>query len=317
MNTDISGVAGKGFTRRVVYTGVPSNRVESLLPAEYTPFPGESGKRAAVLMKRQVKFQDRVGRTTQKSKSRVVLFYRPLTFDEWLEANPNHAVLFARTGSFSSRILAAPTAAGPFNNSIFGPLLQLFSVKDINRPNFLGITGSASDGEDKVIEGPDAEAGTTWVVTSGTNVITKYRQIYEVYAVVDDLDSHFYPFTSKIGRYNQFALTGFPLAPEPSRPAQWLLVGMSKEPRPAKERLWTCRYQFMFDDEGWDKATISTEFRLEAVEEVIQRQDPTLTPMTRSVIKQVPTGNVRSVNLLHPFNFFGIDKMFIDTWEDA
>ncbi len=316
VNEDISGLAGKGFTRRVVFTGVPVNQVEGLLPAEYTPYPGESGKRAAVLMKRDVKFQDRVGKTPAKARARVTLFYRPLTFDEWLEANPNHAVLFARTGSYSERILAAPTAAGPFDDNFLSPLLGLLSVQDANQPNFLGVTGTASDGEDKIIEGPDAEAGTTWVVTSGSNTITKYRQIYEVYAVVNDLDAHYFPFASKVGRYNEFALEGFPLAPESSKPAQWRLVGMSKEPRPAKERLWTCRYQFMFDDEGWDRPIISTEFRCEPVEEVVSRVEPDAPEKTKTVTKQVPTGNVRSVQKWFPENFFGIDAMFIDSWED-
>lgn len=302
-------LSGRGWTRRAVFEGIPVDQAELLIPAEYTPFPGSTGKHAEVLM---VASSDPNRR--RPTCAVVTLDYRPLIWDEWLEANPNHAVLLSQTGAYGERIRALPGTAAGFDDSFWTPTLDMYGVKDVNTPNFLGITGSASSSSLQVIEGPDPEAGTEWEVTSGTNYVTKYRPIYEVYAVVDDLDSYYYPYVATCGCYNDVPLEGFPLWPELSTEAQWLQVSASMAPRPGSKRLYTCRFQFMLDMERWDRPCISTELRIRNVKEPVYDWETGEIVGERIIAKAVGTGNTRSTQLIHSANFFNIDWMFVDSW---
>ena len=94
--------SGRGWTRRATFYPIPNSLVSSLLPAEWAPYPGESGKHAAVLVDSSI--SDAFPRTTAADGmvSRVTLYYRQRTAEEWLVANPNNFLLIRSNAGYSS-----------------------------------------------------------------------------------------------------------------------------------------------------------------------------------------------------------------------
>ena len=212
-------IHGRGWTRRVVFKNVPYATAESLVPAEYTPYPGETGKEAAVLIDSDVE-QD-----WRPALSMVTLYYRPLTWEEWLEAHPNKGVLFADSGAKSDRV----------------------SIVDGN-----------------VLEGPDLTDGESkWVITSGTNVIFRSQGVYEIYAVINNSDYYFFQFVGAVGRWNLNIMNKFPLTPFASAAGQFLLTMLSRRPRQGTGRQFTLRARFQLDLDLWKNNVISTKFTQE------------------------------------------------------
>jgi hypothetical protein len=204
--------------------------------------------------------------------SRLKLQYKILSYDEWLEAHPNHGMLMGQSSATGKRLLVS------------------------------------SDGYR--LEGPDETDPTgksKYIVESGTNQTLPYRAVYEVYSVISSdvtpsgftgMDVYFYQFVSKVGRYNSQVMYGFLLYPEVSRAGQWLLSEVSMVPRAAASRLYTVRHRFMLCTDtirGWAEPCISRKWQLvvQSIDAVDEDGDPT--GLQGKVATWVPTVSTNTV----------------------
>ncbi len=304
---------GRGWTRRAIFHGVPSTEVMTLVPPESAFWPGESGIDGAVLMDSDIEF-DALLRAGKPNYSKVTLFYRPRTWEEWLIAHPNKAVLLCRSAAQSQRITGIPKAgARTAGAEIWGGLLNAFNY-DTGQPNFL--TGNAFVGANvpyDVIEGPDPVDGTTWHVVSGSNTVFNPRAVYTIYAIIDDPNHFFYPFVSKVGHYNSNLMMHLPLWPEAQREASWMLLEVRMQPMPGIGKLRRAEYDLIFNEKGWDQPVVSAEFTW-AYKQVPTFDSENEEEGSRAVLQQVATGRTKSLKLLEPFNFFNLDFMLHDSW---
>jgi hypothetical protein len=283
--------SGKGWTRVCVFENIPSTSAETLIPAEFTEFPGETGKYASVLMDSDLTLEWKPAPAGQSHKwlSRAVLYYRPRSFSEWLESNPNKGVLMMQC-----------TASG---------------YKAHN----------TSDGD--VIEGldfTDADGKTRWTIKQGNNNVFRYRAMYEVYSVVSTdtlpsgysgLDVYFSQFVTKVGRYNQNYMTCFNTWPEPSRVGQWMLTSISCVPRAASRKLYTVRHGFAYNNEtsaGWGDPVISQKWQMQT-----RTIDDGEGSGTKTVAVWVPasgTGSTSTNHLLQGADFSPIADLLASSW---
>jgi len=270
----------RGWTRRAIFESVPADIAESLVPPEGTPWPGESGKEAAVLMDSDVEF-DHTPRRGLENLARIILYYWPRTWEQWLEAHPNKGVLIGR-----SNLISEP-------------------CKTWN--------GKILEGRDP----SDLTGRTKWKITSGSNTLFRGQGVYEVYAVINNRDTYFYPYVSKVGGYNSNLMMKFPLWPEASREGQWLLTYISCEPRATASKLYTTRYQFALNMDtvlGWADPCISTKFTVCAVQVPVIDEYGEPTGDMRVKSELVATTTTQSTVMLSAENFSVIDNMLNNSW---
>jgi len=173
LSRQIAKKSGLRRTCRAVFESIPAASVTELLPADYSLFPGETGKSAAVLDETLV-----IPNRQRPGYSDVTLTYRTLTCDEWLEANPDHGVLLGDVMTQAERVRLARSTTDSW--------------------------GSLS-----VVEGPGTE-GRSWKVISGSNVIIHFDYVAEIYAVIEDMATYYDPYTSMTEFYNSTLLNFMP-----------------------------------------------------------------------------------------------------------
>jgi len=266
-----------GWTRQVVCEGVPADLAEDLVPDDWELYPGTSGQGAPRLIEAQVDRDWRPADDDAQGYARVVLNYRPLTFDEYLESNPNHGIILARSGAST---------------------IRANSYED-------GGTRYILDGLDYT----DTTGKTKWEIERGDAVRFEPQPILELYACTDNRDIFVFPYLSKVGSYNSGNMYNFPLTPVSSAEGRFLLTELSCVPRPTASRLFTVRYLFAVSLTGWDAATIAREYDLELVE-VADTGETTV----RLVPTWVPTTTTRSKVLVSSANFTVLDNMVVSSW---
>jgi len=305
---------GLGWTRRVLCRQVPKASSDSLVPAEYSYFPGESGKHGARLVSSVI---DREG---SPNSDDVTLDYRPLTCEEWLEATVNKGVLHCY-GSVTGRRVrtwtpnAPNTISGGWNGDMAGWTGALATMW--SRLYGGGTNGSAPI----VLEGPDPSDETGrdfYQVVSGSNQAFSGQTVYEVYSIIDNRDAYFFQFAGKVGCYNNMPMGTFPLAPMASRAGQWLLIGMSCTPRPAAKRIFTMRHRFLLTANplgmGWAEPCVTQKFRVEVRQLEVLDADGEDTGELASVALPVPVGEGNEVHLIESANFSPIEELLQNSW---
>lgn len=167
---------GLGWTHRAVFNDIASAAAVALIPAEHSDWlgvaPSPADVHAPVLVDSDALLDWRPGRAL------VTLFYRPLTADEWLGANPDHGILLGNVGAEAERVRLARSTTDTW--------------------------GTLS-----VVEGPGTGGG-SWKVIAGSNLITNYDYIAEIYAVIEDMATYYDPFVAMSGFYNSAPLTFMP-----------------------------------------------------------------------------------------------------------
>lgn len=268
---------GMGWTRRAVFYGVPNATAESLVPPEWSFFPGEGGQFGACLVQSTVERE-----STEGGTATIVLDYRPLRWDEWLESHPNKAIVFPSSAIKSKRVRR--TAGGV------------------------------------MLEGPDPDDATgrkSWEIVSGDNVQFYGMAVYELYSIIDNRDIYFFPYASKVGSYNNLPMHSFPLTPLPSKVGQFLLIGLQCEVRPAAKRLWTTRYRFLLHEEptsaGWATPVVSRQLQVSSVQVPVINDDGEGVG-TNIMAVLAETGERNTVNLIPGANFSPLDAMTINSW---
>jgi hypothetical protein len=270
-----------GWTRRAIFEGIPSAQVESLIPADYTPWPGTSGQFAPVLIDSDV-YPDWRPRPNRDGGylSRVVLTYRPMTCWEWLEQHPNKGILLPSSAMNVRRVRAVGT---------------------------------------DVIEGPDPadEQGLTKLtVTSGTNIQTTPRPVFEIAAIVDDQQTFFFQFLGRVGMYNAAPMLSLPLTPFSSDTGRFMLTGMSSAPRPGTtKRLFDARYRFTANLDtnlGFADPCVSTVWQTITREVDALDEDDNVVG-TKYVVTAIPVAT-RSRVLLSSTTFVEIETMLLNSW---
>lgn len=312
--------SGKGWTTRGVFVGVPKSQVKDLVPPEWSPLPGQAGSFAEVLIGSKVEADWRV--RVGDNYARVTLYYRPMTFLEWLEAHPNKGVLICRSAVMSQRVHSVPAAAQAATTTLTVGNWSLSLPLYTNGfdPTWGNLFGGINAGSSMImLDGQDPtspEGVLFWRITQGSPIKFMGRTVYEVFAVIDNPDVYFYQFASKVGCYNTIEMGAFPLAPETSRTGQWLLIGLSCAPRYAAKRLFTYRARFALNNEGlgWAEPTISRQFEVKSY--VVEQKDKAtgLVIGKRSVRTLIPTGKQNTVHLIQPANFTPINAMLINSW---
>lgn len=127
--------SGRGWTRKRDIWPIPDSVVDTLLPSEWTAYPGESGKHAAVLIDSQVDV-DHTPRNTDAGGmvSRVSLFYRERTPEEWLLANPNKFIIERGGAGYCSAVDSTKTVTptGSVSSTVTSTSTRTYA----NRPIF-------------------------------------------------------------------------------------------------------------------------------------------------------------------------------------
>lgn len=266
-----------GWTRRVIFTGVPGAEAEGLLPEEHSPYPGTTGNQAPVLMDSDIE-DDLLAKP--ENLKRVTLYYRPRDFLEWLIDNPNKGVLIG-------------------DSSLISTDLKIFN-------------GTVIEGNDPT----DPNGLTKWKRTSGSNALFGGRAIYEIFGVIDNRDIYFYQFVSKVGMCNEQIMGNFPLVPESSYQYQWLLVSLMCTPmRRVAAKLYTLRAQFMLNMDttlGWADPCVSSQYTIETRR--VPRMDGGEEIGTDVIKVDIPTGVTREVDLVPSALFQPLDNMLEVSW---
>ena len=304
---------GRGWTRRAIFHGVPADQAMGLVPPESAFWPGESGVDGSVLVDSDIEF-DALLRAGKPNYSKVTLFYRPRTWEEWLIAHPNKGVLLCRSAAQTLRVTGVPKAGAQTSGAEFWePLRKLISYDAGQSPSLIGGTPAGADIPYDVIEGIDPQTGNLWKVVSGTPTIFKPRAVYTIYAIIDNPNHFFYPFVSKVGSFNSNLMMHLPLWPETQREGSWLLIEVRMQPMAGIGKLRRAEYDLMYSEEGWDQSLVSAEYAYSF------KQVPVFNAEgeeegTRAVLQQLATGKTKSPELIRSFNFFNLDLMLHDSW---
>jgi len=198
-----------GWTRRAIFHNIPKSQALTIVPTEYSPWPGESGKGAAVLVQSDSEPDHLVGTA---GRARVTLLYRPLTWEEWLELHPDHGVILGQSSIRTRRVI-----------------------------QHQGLIVEGQDWNDTTGAG-------LFHVIDGENEKIEAMTVVRIHAVVQDKAKYIDAFVDRVGKYNADALTALPHGELTPKPGLWLLSGMKYSPRPTLNALWTCEYDFMLND---------------------------------------------------------------------
>ena len=258
----------------------------------------------------------------------VTLYYRPLTWMEWLEAHPNKGVLIGSSSVTSRRVRSAPKTAGNLSTGYSLGSWQFVMPLYGNGADFTwgSLYGGVTNATQMVsVEGQDMADKTgrlRWAVTQGSPIQFLGRTVYEVFSIISKPDVFYYQYAPRVGCYNNLEMTSFPLAPSASRIGQWLLIGLSFAPRLSKNRLWNYRARFALslDAQGWAEPVVSKQ--LEVQTQVVDQwaMDETVNPPRRvnvgkrTVRVLVPTGKQNVTHLIQPANFSPINAMLENSW---
>lgn len=305
---------GLGWTRQVLCRAVPKATAESLVPPEYSYYPGEAGKFGARLMDSIIEPE------ADPNASAVTLQYRPLTCEEWLEVTVNKGIINCY-GSVTGRKVRTWTPAS--TNTISGGWSGDMAGWTGALSTMWGrLYGGASNGSTPIVlEGPDPSDSTGrsyYQVVSGSNQAFSGQTVYEVYSVIDNRDAYFFQFAGKMGQYNNMPMGTFPLAPMPSRTGQWLLIAMSCVPRPAAKRLFTMKHRFLLASNplglGWAEPCVTQKFRVEVRQIEVKDADGEETGELASVALPVPADEGNEVHLIEGANFSPVEELLMNSW---
>lgn len=266
---------GMGWTRRAIFERIPSTIAEALIPPEYSVYPGESGKEASCLVESDCNHDALV--SAGGNFARVILYYRPLTYEEWLEQHPNKAVLLGSAGATAERV----THYGDW----------------------------VIDGQDP----DDADGKTHWQVVAGSNILMKPQASVEVYGVTNNITVYYRQLISRVGKYNSTPMDNLSVWPKAARAGQWLFTEMSCVPRFHVRGLYTVRYRFLLNLDLWSNPCISEKFQYQA--RTIPLKDEYGTEIgTKEIAVLVPMEEYRTANLITGTNLFMINNMLSNSW---
>jgi hypothetical protein len=200
---------------------IPEALAESLQPQRGALFPGGTGHLAPVAHKWDLDMDyDKV-----PGYSRLVVYYKVPTWEEWLELNPLHGVLLTRGAMVSER-------------------------KRVYNGNVI-----------EGIDPSDTTGRTYWKVVSGSNTINGPRALVRVYAVIYGVANYRDAFADHLGKANSNTMSYFGGT---GGQGKLRFEKLHFTPRPVLDplgrQLYTAIYDFMYNENGWLTPCVSQKF---------------------------------------------------------
>jgi len=325
-----------GDTWQFVFRPVVESDVMNVIPARFSPLPPNLTPVNATIdpINPPVLMNSRARPLIPGNKgnaiTELILVYRPLGPQEWLEQHPGKGILHVDAAMRFRRVNHLPSIRSAQERMAdhtlgapewlfaegFGTESDVFGDSDLDERYFAA-----------PIEGIDWD-GNRWDITKGTNLATQSLPVLSVHAVLanEHMNTFFWPLLSTVGSYNSTILQQFPTFPDASYPGTWLMSRASRRPH-RRRGLWNCQFSVIGNPNGWDEPCISGESELRPfVEPIVAKVEDTsvsgqglgtYTTHDRGshvVMRWVATGGSRRFQIIPAEDISTLDLMLVDSW---
>jgi hypothetical protein len=294
---------GRGGWRGQRVFEIPRELVDSLVPADGTPWPDpvrDVNKQPVV-----------VGHVLQrdypkrKTHCRLTVMYKTLTWLEVLEQRPNKGVLSIRHYTVNERLKTKPVEGWPgFKMAWTNP----YEI-GVKRPD---IVHRATP----ILEGPDPTDPTgqsKYVITAGSNIVSRGMIRFMLDAVVSNYATFVTQFQDKLGFASITPMSMF-WGATGQRQTRLMAIATSPYTRSDKH-LHRVQYYFLGKPEGWSQYCESTKYENRAIQQEILDSLNVGTERFSTKHLWLPTSDVMRCDLMEYANFSPINSMVMGvTW---